>query len=601
VFLASLALGSIGLGSHAVEAAPQVADSQPQEAEAATESSAQEFFEVVDVEIVNIDVWVTDKQGKAVKGLTKEDFVVLRDRQPIEISNFYAVAGGRPADAAPPDVAAPAPLPEAPPVTAPPADRPDDYDPLAIAPEHRLWLVVYVDNYNIDPVERNRILPEIGHFLDRSLRKGDQAMIVSYNRSLKVRQPFTSDRLALLAAVAELKDDAGFAVIREREQMDTINRIDKARSASAALAYARTYAEEQMNSVEFTVDALERLIDSLAGLPGRKALLHVSSGVPLLPGEAMFQAVGELFDDSSAYAEIPRHDTSRSFERVNRHANAHRVVFYTLDAGGLRNMEFGAAEFGGFEHPRLRTTLDSVVPENLQSTLRLMALETGGQAIVNRNEVLPALEDVSADFRTFYSLGISSDGAASGRYHEIEVKLAERHKGMRLRHRAGYRSKNSDTRVRESLRSALLYSHQANPLDVDVQWGDPEPQGQGGRYVLPIQLRVPLRDLLLLPIGTGKHEMRLRLYVAAAGKDGQISEIDSAPMGLRLADEHLEAAMSESFVHTHKLLLSPGRKKVGIAVFDVFGSQASIVTGFVDVGADDPDPKFELDLGPTGL
>ncbi len=557
-----------------------------------SESSAQEFFAVVDVEVVNIDVWVTDKQGKAVKGLAKEDFVVLRDGVPVEISNFYAVAGGRPAAAAPPQVATPAPLPVAPPIS-----RPADYDPLAIAPEHRLWLVVYVDNYNIDPVERNRILPEIGHFLDRSLRDGDQAMIVSYNRALEVRQPFTSDRLALLSAVAELKDDAGQAVIRERDQIAAINRIDKARSASQALLYARSYAEEQMNNVEFTVDALERLIDSLAGLPGRKALLHVSSGVPLLPGEALFQAVGDMFGDSAAYAEIPRHDTSRSFERVNRHANAHRVVFYTLDAGGLRNMEFGAAEFGGFEHPGLRNILDTVVPENLQSTLRLMALETGGQAIVNRNEVLPALEDVSADFRTFYSLGISSDGAASGRYHDIEVKLAERHKGMRLRHRSGYRSKNSDTRIRESLRSALLYSHQENPLEVDVQWGQPEPHGQGGRYVLPIQLRVPLRDLVLLPTGEGKHELRLRLYVAAAGKDGQISEIDSAPLGLRLADEHVEAAMGESFVHTHKLLLSPGRKKVGVALFDVFGSQTSIVTGFIDVGAEDPDPKFELDLG----
>ena len=50
---------------------------------------------------------------------------------------------------------------------------------------------------------------------------------------------------------------------------------------------------------------------------------------------------------------------------------------------------------------------------------------------------------------------------------------------------------------------------------------------------------------------------------------------------------NVEAARDESFVHTHKIRLSPGRRKVGVAVLDVFGQQSSIVTGFVDVGGGD--------------
>ncbi len=546
-------------------------------AEPPSDAPAEDFFDVVEVEIVNVDVFVTDKKGQPVTGLTRDDFVVFSDGRPVEVTNFYAVKDGREwtggDDGGGADVTA----------TATVRDPRFSVSP-ELAPEHRLWMIVYVDNYNIESIERNRVFPALRQFIGRSLGSGDQAMLVTFTRSLKIHQPFT-DRLSLLHdALDEIEDDSGHAGIRRRDLISTLKLIDEATSSSQALLYARQHAEEQMNGVQYTTDALERLIESLGGLPGRKALVHVSSGVPMLAGEAAFQAVAEKFGAPGAYAEIPRHATTRSFERINRQANAHRVAFYTVDAGGLRGMEFGNAEYGGFVDPRLRTILDSVVPENLQSPLRFMALETGGRAIVNVNEILPALEKAARDFRTFYSLGIASTDTETGRYHKIEVKLRERRKDLSLRHRAGYRSKTTDTRVRESLRSALLYSHQANPLAVKVTWGRAERQGDGATYLLPIQLHIPLRDLVLLPAESGKREVRLRLFVGAAGEDGGISEIDSAPLGLRLAEEHVEAARNESLVHTHKLLLSPGRKRVGVAILDLFGRESSVVTGNVQVG-----------------
>jgi len=215
-----------------------------------------------------------------------------------------------------------------------------------------------------------------------------------------------------------------------------------------------------------------------------------------------------------------------------------------------------------------------------------MALETGGRAILNRNEVLPALREAAQDFRSFYSLGISSSGTDSARYHQIEVKLRDglKREGYRLRHRSGYRSKSLTTRIHESLRSALLYSYQNNPLDLTVRWGTPERDGSQNVYELPIQLRLPLKDLVLLPVANDKHELRLKLFVGVVGEDGDSSEIEDVPLGLRLATEHLEAARKESFLHVHKLRLNAGRRKVGIAVLDVFGQQTSIVTGVVDVG-----------------
>ncbi|MDX1632210.1 MAG: VWA domain-containing protein [Thermoanaerobaculia bacterium] len=569
VLLAPLLLVGTAVGQ-----APDETPSSPE--------AAGEFFGVVDVEIVNIDVWVTD-DGEPVPGLEKDDFLVYRDGEPVEVTNFYAVADGRPVASEPEDPSGAGSDSSIPESGAPDMAR---KPPTAEIPrEHRLSLVVYVDNYNIQPIERARVIPALRRFLSRTLAPGDRAMIVTADRSLEVRQPFTDELPMLFDALEEIEDDTGHAKIRRTELMEALHRIDEAKSPTRALGYARQHAEQVLNETGYTVDVLERLVDSLAGLPGRKALVHVSSGVPMLAGEAAFQAVAEKWKLSEAYAEIPRHDLSRSFEKVARDANAHRVVFYTLDAGGQRGAEFGGAEYAGFVSPRLRMTLDSVVPENLQAPLRLMAFETGGRAIVNRNEVLPALEEAARDFRSFYSLGIPSHGSGSARYHEIEVELHQelRRRGLELRHRSGYRSKSVDSRMRETLRSALLYSHEQNPLDLKVTLGSPEATGER-TFLLPVRLRLPLRHLVLIPLESGKHELRLKLYVGAVGEEGDLSEIQEAPLGLRIDPEHLEAARREAFLHTHQILVSPGRRKIGVAVLDLLGQQSSIVTGLVEVG-----------------
>lgn len=543
---------------------------------AAVEEPSGVFAEVVDVQIVNVDVRVTDGDGRPVHGLGREDFVVRQDGRPVEIVNFYAVADGRPVPA--PEEEAPPPAAAAIPQAAPQPPPP------AVPPEQRLWLVVYVDNYNLDPLERNRVLPALRGFLYDSLGPEDRAMVVTFDRALEVRVPFTSDQQQLVAAVEGLAAESGFSTVRRREQAEVLQRIDKSESRSQALLLARLYADALRNEVDVSVRALERLVESLAGLPGRKALLHVSSGIPILAGEEMFQVVGRKFDMSEAYAEIPRHDTSRAWHRVERMANAHRVVFYTLDAGGLRGMQFAGAEYEGLTTPHLRRTMDSVVPENLQASLRLMAAETGGLAILNQNDVRPALDAVRADFGSFYSLGIRASDVESARHHEIAVELAEPRRGVTVRHRGAYRSKSQQTLMRERLRSALSYEHDANPLGVVARWGRPEPQGERGLWLVPVRLEVPLRDLVLLPIPGGRHELRLELYAGAAAGGDEISEIDVVPLGLRVADEHVEAARREAFVHTHRLMLHRGRHKVGLAVLDQVGREWSVVTAILDVG-----------------
>ncbi len=46
------------------------------------------FSEVVDVQLVNVEVWVSDRQGRPVVGLGPEDFEVREDGKPVTVDFF---------------------------------------------------------------------------------------------------------------------------------------------------------------------------------------------------------------------------------------------------------------------------------------------------------------------------------------------------------------------------------------------------------------------------------------------------------------------------------------------------------------------------------
>jgi len=151
-------------------------------------TSLTTFGAVVDVNVVNVDVYATDKSGKRVNDLRQGDFELLEDGKPVPISNFtpvrLPVSGSQPGS------------PQAPGTPAGPEDR------TATGTPADGWnLVVYVDNANIRPSHRTRALQQLREFLATSVSPADRVMVVASDRVLKVWQPFTSDASALGTAL----------------------------------------------------------------------------------------------------------------------------------------------------------------------------------------------------------------------------------------------------------------------------------------------------------------------------------------------------------------------------------------------------------------
>src|SRR5215212_12086756 len=60
-----------------------------------TQAVDQDLGEIVNVNVVNLDVYVNDKSGKRIQGLTKDDFEIYENGKKMGITNFYAVEGGK--------------------------------------------------------------------------------------------------------------------------------------------------------------------------------------------------------------------------------------------------------------------------------------------------------------------------------------------------------------------------------------------------------------------------------------------------------------------------------------------------------------------------
>ena len=573
-FRTSLSTLLLALALAPLPGAAQEAAAEPEAA--ATEPAQDLFLDTVDVNVVNVDVYVTDREGKPITGLTAGDFELFENGRPMALTNFYAiedrkvaVAGTEPPAEGEPEAPAEAPGVE-------PAEE-------GLPEDQRLSLVVYVDNLNIRPHNRRRVLQDTRAFLRRELTRDDRVMLITYERALHVRVPFTTDSERVVEALFEVDELSGMAVHSDSERRDVLQRIEDAESGAEAIMWAETHAESVRNDLHFTIDALREMVSSLAGLPGRKAVLYVSDGVPMVAGEDIFYAVDQRFQHTGAMTRLYTYDSSRRFEELAAHANGNRVSFYTVDAAGLRVhssadvQAFQADRAGGWSH------IDSIRTRNLQASLQLLAEQTGGKAIINQNRVEQALQQVASDFRTYYSLGYSPGHSGDGRYHRIEVRLKDRSRDYRVRHREGYRDKPASAQMSEGVLAALNFPHHSNPLELALSFGEGL-RRDDGHFLVPVNLRIPIRSLTLVPRGE-VYEASAQLWLAARDEKGWVSEVQQAQLPVRVPEAELEEALQKDYVYTVQILLRSGEQKVAIGVRDEITANNSFVTGTVFLGS----------------
>lgn len=549
------------------------------------------FVETVDVDVINVEVFVTDKAGRPVPDLTAADFQIFEDGHPVEISNFFTMTqADRVAASLDRDLERLAEDPG-------PAPR---LDP--VPEDQQLHLAVYVDHFNLRPEHRQRVLDDLRGFLEDRLIQGDRVMLVGYNRKLDVVVPFTRDRERVFEGLDKLAKVATHRPIDDAERRRTMDLMSRASRENGpgstplddAYGALRSYVQSARSDLQFSARALGQMVRSLAGLPGRKAMIYVSSGLPQRPGEELYQHLLNLFGDLAFQGQTPlgqfidpsieaiREDESHLFAEITREANSHQVTLYTVDARGGAGESTLSAEFPSLTPaPGGHTAVDQIRTDNLQEPLIDMAATTGGSAILDTYNFDGALTTVAQGFDSFYSLGYRPSQGRDGKYHEIDVKVTR--PGLTVRHRSGYESKPEVDRVADRTLSSLLLGLEKNPLGVRIDFGKPEKSGVG-KFELPVLVRVPIDQVTLL-FQERSAEGRLQFFLVVQDGEG-ISDLHRQEYPVSIPADQLEKAKGREIGYAAKLKIRKGTPKLAVGVWDELSGVESFVHQRVLVESD---------------
>jgi VWFA-related protein len=374
---------------------------------------------------VRVDAYPVTKDGKIVEGLTRDDFEIYEDGKPqaIDSSEFVAFDSWTPEGE-----------------RKDPRNQQDAYD-LAGDPKYRVFVVVLDPAaYNFEGTHYLRV--PLHNFLERNLGPRDLFGLLS------TEQEWTDLVLGQTTSTAN-------------KIIDSDHWLDPDRMTDKYWVYVECGMESMIGrrKLDDTYALLEGLV-KLLGLirQERKGIVFVSNGMatPGISGAQSMSGGGEMprigIKDgrigeltrgdhvggnpepnfcNTERLRLQNIDFAERFRDLLRDARAANVAFYPVSPRGLQTLPF--SERGGVDMPAYHAQ------NRMMDTLKTLASETGGMAVVNTNDLAGGLKRVSADMQAYYVLGYyTTNSTWDGRVRSIKVKLKP--KGTTIRARSQYRA-----------------------------------------------------------------------------------------------------------------------------------------------------------------
>jgi len=560
----------------------------------------------IETELVQIDVVVTDKQGKLVTDLKREEFQLLEDGKPQNITHFSIGTATRQANwLRPSQTAANKNVPVPPVVITPP--------PLVDAGR---YLVLAVDDIHLKPGNLMLAKQTLTKFIDQQLGVSDQVALITTSGQVGMFQQFTENREALRRAVnrlsvaarsvtnnfdvpritpyhAELIDNGDLDALElpVQELIAKFN-MDRRQAVAESQARARAIIQENRYLTMNTLTTIENIVKDLRGLPGRKVLVLLSDGF-LLGG----QREGVHFD----------------LRRITDAATRAGVVIYSIDARGLVAMPdtMDASSPGFFGSGRLAGVRLSIENSSIQAErdgMYALAEDTGGKAIFNNNDLNFGLQQVMNDTESYYLLAFEPTVSyRDGRFRKLEVRVTR--PGLKVRTRKGYfapddkatekaerdlakaaeKDKNktpeklaaeAKTAANKQIVSGLasLFQRREVPIETAVTFLNEPPRGVQTDIVAHIETYT----IRFKPSGD-RQTAKLELVGVVYRENGKEEMNFLETLAMNLKPNSHEAALKNGITYTKRLQLKPGFYQLRMVARDDGGAQVGTASNWFEV------------------
>ncbi len=484
--------------------APAFAQTGAARSQSTKSPSPPAFAESVAVQVINVEAVVTDRQGVRAFGLTPQDFELLVDGQPATIEYFTEVRGGE--------------------ALRENGHSPWSATPIAASQARGTSYLVFVDDFFTISTDRDRVLRALEQQLDLLGRDDRMAIVAWDGERVAMLTSWSGERTTLERALrdATLRPAYGLHRRAEREIFDTrpvfasLRRFSLQRDLDIT---ERAYAARLTEQLERATAAAQATLRGFADPPGRKVLMLLSGGWPFSPGEFIAGPLaGAATFDYRAGEEV--------FGPLAHTANLLGYTLYPVDVPGLQDAGGNDAS-RDFAGTRRLNDIDFFRENEIQYTLRFLAKDTGGQALINgRREHL--LEQVAADTRSFYWLGFVPSWSGDDAAHKIELRVTKA--GHKVRSREGYVDLSPDRMVSMLSESALLFGAPASERPLGFAIVRAQPAGWG-KMAVPVTLSIPATDVALLP-GAGGYTADLQVRFAVMDDHGARAPIESLPLAV---------------------------------------------------------------------
>ncbi|MDO8680510.1 MAG: VWA domain-containing protein [Acidobacteriota bacterium] len=298
---------------------------------------------------------------------------------------------------------------------------------------------------------------------------------------------------------------------------------------------------------ELTSDALEALANHLAAIRGRKNLIWVSSGFPLVINEPLTGPQAQ----------------TREISRATRAINNANVAVYPVDARGL---------IGAFTSTQDSRTPVFATLGNTRlniDTMQEIAETTGGRAFFNTNAIGDAVRRAIDDSRMSYVLGYYPSLAKwDGRFQEINVKVNR--SGLEVRHRKKYLALPPLPRESASGRADALGDAMRSPLEATgislsarVDRPDGAPKGETTLVVQVDAASVTWEKRAAM------WEGMIDVLIAQTLPDGRSFKTMDTTINLSATDEKHAQMLQEGFTLTKQIELRDNAYRLHVVVRDV--------------------------------
>jgi len=410
-------------------------------------------------------------------------------------------------------------------------------------------------------------------FAKEVLRPGDEAMVATFNRSMKIRVPFTRDATQVQQVLDTIAGESALGLSNVSESRDVRDRIEDATNYDDALASARTYAESVNHDLRQSVESLNALMSTLAGVEGKKILVLTTEGFQMQPGREMFYLIDEVgrqkgWPSGGTMLEGMSFDASQQIQSIAKTANANGITVYAIHAGGLGALNEGISAENNRSTPFVVT---QAAVTNSTESLQLMADMTGGLASINTNNFSKAFQSIENDLDSYYSLGYRAGTERVDRQRNLEVRVKNRN--YVVRYRQTFVEKSTLAEMNDRVIANLLYGSKANDLHVVVTTG--APKADNDLFRVPLEIRIPMDGLTLLPQGES-YLGGFSVYVAVANKEGDMSDVSHQSHQIRVPATDFKKTTGKYYTYAVDLLMEPGPNTISVGVVD----DVSNATGF---------------------